>query len=546
MAKKFKLSSRKKGGPAGAHKKDRENDNRGRNGNKEPNNKDPDDSNRSLMDVASLYASAGLAVVPLHGTKNGRCTCGDADCRRPGRHPRPRHGLDDATTERPLIEEYWQEWPRARIGVALGTPSRLLALIIEGAAGKESLRKLQRANHNLKKTVTIRDASRRIRLFRVPGDYVVRHKQLDAGLRVLGDGDLLVMPSGTRRKKGPRFVSRRALNDIGFATAANWFRDHASRDTPHVTKVFDIRIDDVLVGDRRRSLNPEKVAELAESMKTLSQKTAITVRPVAGPDDGKCVLVAGLHRIKAAESLGWTHIRAEFMTGDETDARLWEIAENLHRAELTALEHDEQVAEWVRLTEARRVVSGQIVHKPGRPKGGIAEAARRLPVTGKTQHARRKTVERSIKVASVSPEAKAAAKEAGLDDHRSAMLEIAKQKTPEAQIQKVHQIVARKAASRGKGQSRRTEKRGTVKANEAASDQALSADDNKKLARLIVAWNNARKLRRAFAKASAIVRERFFADILESADVQEEPERVSLTEPNEEDKKPEVSDTDQW
>ena len=68
-------------------------------------------------------------VVPLHGKKkDGGCTCGDPDCRQLGRHPRTKHGVEDATTERSLIEKRWAEWPHARIGVALGTPSRVLAL----------------------------------------------------------------------------------------------------------------------------------------------------------------------------------------------------------------------------------------------------------------------------------------------------------------------------------------------------------------------------------------------------------------------------------
>ena len=93
----------------------------------------------------------------------------------------------------------------------------------------------------------------------------------------------------------------------------------------------------------------------------------------------------------------------------------------MHRAELTPFEHDEQVAEWVRLTEADEPISGQNVQKkgPGRRKGGISEAARKLPVKGKTQAAKRKNVERALKVDSIFPKAKDAIKKAGLDKNRS-------------------------------------------------------------------------------------------------------------------------------
>ena len=212
-----------------------------------------------------------------------------------------------------------------------------------------------------------------------------------------------------------------------------------------------------MIGENRRSLNPEKVAEIANSIATIGQATAITVRR---KEDGKLILVDGLHRLRAIESLGRTHIRAEIMEGDDIEARLWEIAGLLHRANLTALEEAERLAEWVRLTEGREPVYGQKVHKPkgGRPEGGVAKAARQLPVKGKTRDARRKRIERAINVAACR-QAEAAVRKAGLDDHRAALRQIANQKEPEAQVAKVQEIGARKPGSRQKGLSRATGKK---------------------------------------------------------------------------------------
>ena len=51
---------------------------------------------------------------------------------------------------------------------------------------------------------------------------------------------------------------------------------------------------------RRKTVDPERVAELAESMLEEGQKTPIMVR-----DDGKrLILVEGLQRMEAAKSLG--------------------------------------------------------------------------------------------------------------------------------------------------------------------------------------------------------------------------------------------------
>jgi hypothetical protein len=47
--------------------------------------------------------------------------------------------------------------------------------------------------------------------------------------------------------------------------------------------------------------------------------------------------------------------------------RLWEIAENLHRADLTEAERRQHIAEWVKLT-AEKVLSGATPLLGGAPK----------------------------------------------------------------------------------------------------------------------------------------------------------------------------------
>ncbi|MDE2582761.1 MAG: ParB N-terminal domain-containing protein [Rhodospirillales bacterium] len=153
--------------------------------------------------------------------------------------------------------------------------------------------------------------------------------------------------------------------------------------------------------------------------------------------------MAGRHRVEAARKLGWTEIEAVVRECDETDARLWEIAENLHRAELTAQERAEHIAEWVRL---RGEKVGQLIPPGGRQPNdqGIRKAARELPVAGDTDEAKRKNVERAVKIAAIAPEAKEAARAAGLDDNQSALLAVARA-APAEQIAKVAEIAERRA-----------------------------------------------------------------------------------------------------
>ncbi len=65
------------------------------------------------------------------------------------------------------------------------------------------------------------------------------------------------------------------------------------------TKTF--KIDEIYVPvKRRKTLDPETVAEIAESILEKGQLTPILVRP----DRDRFVLVEGLHRLEACKALG--------------------------------------------------------------------------------------------------------------------------------------------------------------------------------------------------------------------------------------------------
>ena len=134
-----------------------------------------------------------------------------------------------------------------------------------------------------------------------------------------------------------------------------------------------------------------------------------------------------------------------------------------------------------------------------------------LPVKGKTFEARRKSVERGVNIARISPDAKPPIKAAGLDDDTSALLEIAKE-APDAQVQKVSEITARKGEK--KRRSWGTGKEGIKKVT---PKEPLSAKEGKDLERLVEAWNEAHEVKRAFVEASPTVQERFISDVLRSS-----------------------------
>jgi hypothetical protein len=84
---------------------------------------EPDWQGTTTVDGALWYASAlGWPVVPVHSVMNGRCSCGNADCRSEGKHPRTAHGKDDATTDLTVIRNWFDRWPTANVGIRTGPP----------------------------------------------------------------------------------------------------------------------------------------------------------------------------------------------------------------------------------------------------------------------------------------------------------------------------------------------------------------------------------------------------------------------------------------
>ena len=106
-------------------------------------------------------------------------------------------------------------------------------------------------------------------------------------------------------------------------------------------QILDIEINQIIAADRLRKLDSVKLTSLIASMSEIGLQTPISVHR---SDDGTIHLIAGLHRLKAARGLKWTTIPCRFVDLDELRRQLWEIDENLCRADLSSLERAEHLA----------------------------------------------------------------------------------------------------------------------------------------------------------------------------------------------------------
>jgi hypothetical protein len=145
-------------------------------------------------------------------------------------------------------------------------------------------------------------------------------------------------------------------------------------------------------------------------------------------------------RNDAAQILNWEYIDAEIIDAEEVDRRIVELAANLHRLELTALQRAEYEAKWLQFFRAR---DGQVA----RPIGGRQPRDRGIGKTANQLRTTRRGIARSEKIANISAEAKSEAIRAGLDNKQAALLAIATMPTVAAQLQKVTELASTKQCS---------------------------------------------------------------------------------------------------
>lgn len=194
-------------------------------------------------------------------------------------------------------------------------------------------------------------------------------------------------------------------------------------------------VDAIEVHGERRSVSADAVSTLAASMERLGLRTPISVRYYEdrpdqfkpGDTDDAIVLIAGRHRLEAARQLGWEKIECVvYHEGDEVDVELWEIAENLHRADLSQLERKDQEGRYLALAAQRDKERGFVQTlnetpspRGGRPEGGVSKAARDLGLT-KTR------AWQAEQIHGMSAEAKEVAKETGLDRNTEILVQAAR------------------------------------------------------------------------------------------------------------------------
>jgi ParB-like chromosome segregation protein Spo0J len=224
------------------------------------------------------------------------------------------------------------------------------------------------------------------------------------------------------------------------------------------SKGLTLTLSQIEIPPTARPYNAMAVVELSRSIAAIGLQSAPTVIE----REGRFILVAGRHRIEALKMLGIPSVLVRCVDFDDVEARMWTIAENLFRAELTVGQRAEQVAEYARLANEKRdlhsaqVAQNDVKREDGRGhrhEGGDSLAARDLGIS-------RDEVRRAKTIAALPEQTKQAAREIGLDDNQSALLKAARAPTPEAQIAVLAEIKERGRVSDDAPSAREPDDRG--------------------------------------------------------------------------------------
>ncbi|MBE9045174.1 ParB N-terminal domain-containing protein [Pleurocapsales cyanobacterium LEGE 10410] len=205
-----------------------------------------------------------------------------------------------------------------------------------------------------------------------------------------------------------------------------------------------IEIERIKVKSARRSLKPEKVAELKESIAVNGLLNPITV-------DQDLNLIAGLHRLTACTMLGFKEIECNIIDyEDDRQSRLAEIDENLIRSELEALERAEL---WL---EREKILANMGLRaKPGDNQHARKQESLGRPVKTTEELAKetgytKRTYQYGKQIASkILPEVKQVIRGTKVAKKTTALLEIARAGSEEYQKADVAEKAARQAKTAG-------------------------------------------------------------------------------------------------
>lgn len=322
--------------------------------------------------------------------------------------------------------------------------------------------------HGLPRTVMFRRGDRDVLLFKTPPGIVPDGKlQLADGVTIFGKGRYVRLPGSFDPEAKDRFDPGCAVGEVDVAPAPQWLarmiRLRAGGDREARNPSFErflIPFDSISVA-AGVPCKAEKVTLMAESMRITGIRKPLTVRLLSA---WSFALLSDPHELAAMKSLGIECCECTVLPFDETDGRLWQIAELLRRPDLSLLNWAELVMKWVRLVREKGA-------RVGHPVGGRQAHDKGFSETERVRGVSRSEVQRAEKIASISDAAKAEIRRLNLRVKRD-IVDIARLPADE-HVAAVHKLAAPKPrGARASGAAQRKDDPQLAKAADAATSPA--------------------------------------------------------------------------
>lgn len=172
------------------------------------------------LEYALEYARRGWKVFPLfYVLKGGGCSCRprpNYPCKRIGKHPMTKNGVQDATTDEATIRRWWDETPWANIGLATGHDGLVVMDVDSGPKldkeyqptgqmkkGNESLAGLVEANQPLPATRVCETGSGGHHYYFLSIKEISNSQsKIGADLDVRGSGGYVILPPSNHMSGG--------------------------------------------------------------------------------------------------------------------------------------------------------------------------------------------------------------------------------------------------------------------------------------------------------------------------------------------------------
>ncbi len=219
-------------------------------------------SNKTILEAAMAYAEKGYYVFP---------------CEPKGKKPLTPNGFKNATNDKAKINNWWDNWPNANIGLAL-KPSNLLVVDLDRHEGKgdgvESFKQINKGRPVPGPVAITGGGGLHLITIRPEGE--INHKP-SPGIDVIDNGYILVSPSIHRSGKQYRWKEGRSLLEYEPQDPPDWLweaivkkelvKQKPNGSVPHKTK------------DKYPSSSAELIAQRCAFMKHAKDDAAILSEP---------------------------------------------------------------------------------------------------------------------------------------------------------------------------------------------------------------------------------------------------------------------------